>query len=219
MKLYYDPQSTTCRAVMIFVADEGVDVDLHVINLMAGEHFSPEYRAINPNGLVPFLVDGPLAIGECSAILKYLAEKTGSPAYPETLIERTRVNAAMDWFNTHFHRDFCDFHVYPRILPADHLPAGDLGGMIAYGGQASARWLDVLDRQIIASGAFVCGDEISLADYIGAAFLTLGELVGFDISPWPNVARWVRAMKARPGWAPANAAFNGWLTALRSQTA
>jgi glutathione S-transferase len=219
MKLYYDPQSTTCRAVMAFVADEGLDLDLHVISLMAGEHLGPDYLAINPNGLVPFLVDGPLAIGECSAILKYLAEKAGSPAYPETLVERTRVNAAMDWFNTHFHRDFCDFHVYPQILPPDHLPQGDLTPMIGYGAQASARWLDVLDQRMLGGHDYVCGDEISLADYMGAAFLTLGELVGFDLSPWPNVARWVRTMKARPGWAPANAAFNGWLTALRSEAA
>lgn len=218
MKLYYDPQSTTCRAVMTFVADEAIDLDLQMISLMAGEHFSPEYLAVNPNGLVPFLVDGPLAIGECSAILKYLAETAGSPAYPETLVERTRVNAAMDWFNTHFHRDFCDFHVYPQILPADHLPAGDLGPMIAYGEAASGRWLAVLDRQL-EGRSFVCGQEISLADYMGAAFLTLGELVGFDLAPWPNVARWIRTMKARPGWAPANAAFNGWLTALRSEAA
>src|SRR5688500_11017453 len=134
MKLYYDPISTACRPVMMFAADHGLGLDLELVDLMSGQNRSATYAAINPNQLVPWLVDGDLAIGEVSAILKYLADRTDSAAYPRDLRQRARINAAMDWFNTQFHRDFCDFVVYPQVLPPDHLPDADcLPGLMRFG--------------------------------------------------------------------------------------
>ena len=45
----------------------------------------PPYSGLNPNRLIPTLEDGDFVLTENSAILKYLAEKTGSPAYPKDL--------------------------------------------------------------------------------------------------------------------------------------
>ena len=55
---------------------------------------------------MPVLEDGDFRLTECSAILKYLADKVGSPAYPKDLQKRARVNELMDWLNTGFYRDF-----------------------------------------------------------------------------------------------------------------
>jgi glutathione S-transferase len=218
MKLYYDPMSTTCRPITLFVQDQGIVVEHEVIELFAGQHMTEAYAKVNPNRIVPYLVDGDFGLGEGSTILRYLAEKTGSATYPAEFRARTRVNEALDWFNTQLHRDLCMFLVYPQVLPPDHLPQVDAGGLTAFGARGTERWLTVLDRHMIGDRAFVCGDEITVADYLGAAHVTLAELIGFDFSPWPNVARWIANMKARPGWAAANAGFNGWL-ASRAQTA
>jgi len=220
MKLYYDPISTACRPVMMFAADHGLDLDLELVDLMSGQHHSEAYAAINPNQLVPWLIDGDLAIGEVSAILKYLADKTESATYPRDLRQRARVNAAMDWFNTQFHRAFCDFVVYPQVLPPDHLPDADcLPGLVRYGTTHAPRWLGILDRAMIGDRRFVCGDTITLADYLGAAFVTLGELVRYDFSPYPNVCRWLATLKVRAFWTEANAGFNGWLTSIHAHAA
>jgi len=100
MKLYYHPVSTTSRPVWLFIAENGIDCELKVVDLMKGEHYQPEYVAINPNRMVPVLEDGDFRLTESSAILKYLAEKTGSSTYPKELRLRAKVNEMMDWINT-----------------------------------------------------------------------------------------------------------------------
>jgi glutathione S-transferase len=90
--------------------------------------------------------------------------------------------------------------------------------IIAHGEEKSPRWLTLLDERMIGDNAFVCGNQITLADYLGSALITLGELVAFDFSPYPNVRRWLARMKAQPGWNVAYAAFNGWLSATRAQS-
>ena len=77
-----------------------------VVDLLTGEHLKEPYAAINPSRLVPVLEDGDFRLTESSAILKYLADKVGSPAYPKDLQKRARVNEMMDWLNTGFYRDF-----------------------------------------------------------------------------------------------------------------
>jgi glutathione S-transferase len=66
---------------------------------------------------VPVLEDGSFRLTESSAILKYLADKVRSPAYPTDLQKRARVNERMDWLNTGFYRDFSYGFLYPQIFP------------------------------------------------------------------------------------------------------
>ena len=67
MKLYCHPASTTSRIIMMFTAEEGIDLDYQVVDLMTGEHLKPENRAINPNCLVPVLDDDGFRLTESGA--------------------------------------------------------------------------------------------------------------------------------------------------------
>lgn len=220
MKLYIDPSSTVCRGLMLFVADYGIAVDYAYVNLMSGEHMAPDFMALNPNHTVPVLVDGDLVLSESSAILKYLADKTGCLAYPADLVERARVNAAMDWFNTGFYVKYGYFHVYPQVLDYMALenPAGQ-AELVAKGAAAAAEKLAILDRHMIGDNDYVCGPRPTIADYCGLSIVALGELVDVDLTPCPNVRRWLAAMKARPAWPAIDVAFQGWRSALRAQAA
>src|SRR3970040_2198137 len=96
MKLYMHPVSMTCRPVMLFIAENKVDCEQQVVDLMKGEHYQEPYASLNPNRLVPMLEDGDFRLTESSAILKYLAERFNSPTYPKDLRQRARVNEMMD---------------------------------------------------------------------------------------------------------------------------
>ena len=84
MKLYMHPVSMTSRPVRLLIAENGLDVDEQMVDLMAGEHYQEPFASFNPNRLVPVLEDGDLRLTESSAILKYLADKFDLPSYPKT---------------------------------------------------------------------------------------------------------------------------------------
>ena len=84
MTLYMHPVSMTSRPVRLFIAESGIRVDEQLVDVMTGEHLKPPYAALNPNSLVPMLVDGDLRLTESSAILKYLADKIESRPTRET---------------------------------------------------------------------------------------------------------------------------------------
>ena len=73
---------------MLFAAEEGIALDQQVVDLFTGEQYQPAYESVNPSHLVPVLEDDGFRLTESSAILKYLAEKTGSRAYPSELKQR-----------------------------------------------------------------------------------------------------------------------------------
>jgi glutathione S-transferase len=217
MKLYYHPVSTVSRPIVMFALDSKIDLDYQLIDLMTGEHLQPAYESINPSKLVPVLEDGDFRLTESSAILKYLAEKINSPAYPKDLQKRARVNEMMDWLNTGFYRDFGYGLVYPQIFPHHKRRSDEAqAGAIEWGKQKAQFWLNALDQHLLGSQKkYLCGNELMIADYFGAGIISLGEVTHCDFTKFPNVARWYAAMKARPNWAKANEAFYGMVNAKK----
>ena len=62
---------------------------------------------------------------------------------------------------------------------------------------------------------YLCGNELTIADYLGAGILSIGEVTHCDFVQYPNVARWYASMKARPNWAKANEAFYGMVASTK----
>jgi glutathione S-transferase len=212
MKLYFHPISTTSRPILLFAADNQIALEYEVIDLLAGAQKQPAFTAINPNQTVPVLEDGNFRLTESSAILKYLAEKTSSTDYPSNPEQRARVNERMDWFNTGLSRELCYGVVYPQIFPSHRRPDDHAHAQtLAWSAPLAERYLNILDRDLIGSNPYVCGNHISIADYFGIGMLTLGDVVRIDFSRWPNISRWIARMKDRPSWARVNEAFYTYL--------
>jgi glutathione S-transferase len=219
MKLYMHPVSMTSRPVRLFAAENNITMDQELVDLMTGAHLQPPYATINPNCLVPMLVDGDLKLTESSAILKYLADKIGSPAYPKDLKARAKVNEMMDWINTNFYREWGYNLCYPQLFPhmkrrSDEAQAATL----EMGKQNARRWLALLnDHWIGPNKPYLCGNEITIADYFGSGIVTLGEAIGVDFSPYPNVKRWLDNMKTLPNWPKVNEVFYGLVDSVKGQ--
>lgn len=209
MKLYYHPVSTTSRPVMLLAADHRIEVDYCLVDLVKGEHMLAEYTALNANQAVPLLEDGEFRLTESSAILKYLADRVGSPLYPLDLRKRARINERMDWINTSLSREFAYGFVYPQIFPTHKRSDESVHrGVIAWAREKSLRWLNVLNDSILGRDQrFLCGSELTIADYFGMAYVTLGEAVHVDFAKWPNLAAWIARMKDRQHWATVNDPF------------
>ena len=218
MKIHYHPASTTSRPLMLFAAEAGIDAEFQVVDLFTGEHVQPAFEAINPSRLVPVLEDGDFRLTESSAILKYMADKAGSPAYPTELRARARVNERMDWINTQLCRDLAYGLVYPQIFPMHK--RGDAAAQAATLAWAKERvqgWMKVLNDNIIGSNKFLCGDRITIADYFAASFVALAEVIRSDLKAYPNVARWLGEMKALPNWNKVNEVINGYAGSLQGE--
>jgi glutathione S-transferase len=219
MKLYMHPVSMTSRPVRLFIAENKIPVEEVTVDLFTGEQYQPTYTQINPNSLVPMIEDGDLRLTESSAILKYLADKIGSPAYPKDLKQRAKVNEVMDWLNTNFYREWAYNLCYPQLFP--HLKRRSdeaQAATIEIGQQNSKRWLQILnDYWIGPKKQFLCGDQITIADYFGAGLVTLGEVIRCDFSAYPNVQRWLNNVKKLPSWPKVNEVFYGLVESVKGQ--
>jgi glutathione S-transferase len=219
MKLYMHPVSMTSRPVRLFIAESNIPVDEQVVDLMTGEHLREPYATINPNCLVPMLEDGDLRLTESSAILKYLADKIGSPAYPKDLKQRAKVNEVMDWLNTNFYRDWGYGLAYPQLFPHHKRRSDEAhAATIEWGCENSKRWLKLLnDHWIGPTRRYLCGDQITIADYFGSGLVTLGEIIRCDFSQYPNITRWLDTMKTLRSWKSINEHFYGFAEAVKAQ--
>jgi glutathione S-transferase len=209
VKLYYHPVSTTSRPVVLFATESGIDLDYQIVDLFTGEQYKPEYSAINPSHQVPVLEDGDFRLTESSAILKYLADKVRSPAYPADLKKRARVNERMDWLNTGFYRDFSYGFLYPQIFPFMRRPDDAVqAGTLAWGKEKALGWLKVLDEGLLGPrSAYLCGEELTIADYLGSMMVLGGEAIDCKYASYPNVCRWLGNMKKLKSWEKVNEAF------------
>jgi len=219
MKLYMHPVSNTSRPILLFLADTKLDVEQEVVDLMTGAHLEEPFISLNPNGMVPVLVDGDFVLTESSSILKYLADRFNLPLYPKDLKLRAKVNEAMDWFNTNLYRDFAYGVVYPQLFPHHKRPSDEIqSGTINWGKNLSKKWLTVLnDNMIGPKKNYLVGNEMTIADYFGAGLLTSGEVIGCDFSAYPNVKRWLDTVKKSPSWGKVNEVFYGFRDSVKSQ--
>lgn len=218
MKLYMHPISTTSRPILQFIADNSIPVDMQAVDVLKGEQYGEAYSKLNPNHLIPMLEDGDFRLTESATILRYLAQKIDSPAYPKDLRQRARVDEVLDWFNSNFYRDWGYGLVYPQVFP--HLkrenPAVQ-AAVVAWGQEKSRGWLQILNDHWIGSKPYLCGNSITIADYFGTSLTTAGEIIHCEFNAYPNICRWLGNMKKLPSYAKVYEVFNGFVASTKGQ--
>jgi len=215
MKLYTFDGSPTSRIILLFCAEERIQFQQIDIDLLAGAHVSESFKAINPCGLVPVLEDDDLRLTESSTILKYLADKFGSKAYPGDLKRRAKVHEAMDWLNTSLYRELGYNFIYTQIY-AHHRREPEVvnHGTMHWGRERTQQNLQLLDRHWLGKKRFLCGDELTLADYFGAPIVAQLDLVRANLAPFENVSRWMQQMRGLGSWKKVHAMHEQYAASL-----
>ena len=123
--------------------------------------FSPQFLALNPNAMVPVIKDGDFVLWESNSILRYLANQYhGQHLYPAEPRVRARVDQWMDWQATDLNKSW----TYPFLSLVRHSHDHQDPEALA---AACRQWttnLQILDRQLESTGAYVSGQDFSLAD-------------------------------------------------------
>ena len=196
MKLHYHPISHNCRRVLATIYEVGRDdVELALVDLFNGEHKTPEFLKLNPNGKVPVLEDGDFALWESTAIMQYLSgDSTLWPASKARYdIIRWQVWAVGHWGPP------IGKVVFERLVKKV-VGAGEPDeAKVAEGLEEFQQFASVLDG-CLEGRNWLVGDGITLADYSVAANLTYAPAVGIEIEPFANIRRWYEAIEGRDAW-------------------
>jgi maleylacetoacetate isomerase len=166
IKLYTYWRSSAAYRVRIALNLKGIDYEAIPVSLKPGddEHRRDEYRAINPQMLVPFFDDGKVAIGQSMAILEYLEEQfPQTPLLPETEPLRSKVRAFCDAIA-------CDIHPLNnlRVLKylTDEFDVSD-GQKAAWYANWVAAGFEACERISVSyahDGPYAFGEDLTLAD-------------------------------------------------------
>ena len=111
--LYHMDASAPCRSVRLTAKMLGVELNLKVLNLMAGEQMAPEFIKINPQHNIPTMVDDGFAMNESRAICGYLVQKYGKDdsLYPKDPKARAVVDQRLYFDMGVFYQSFGKVYV------------------------------------------------------------------------------------------------------------
>ena len=194
MKLYANPFSTAAFKVFAVLEELGVPCERITIEMAKGQHKSPEYLAINPNGKVPTLVDGDFHVWESNAILTYLAAK-----HPERELMPTDARG-LATLHQWLQWQASQFGPASNKVMFETVYAGFFGRTTDEAKLATAleelkKELAVLEKGL-AGKEYLCG-RLSIADFSIGSLLLARQPMRVDISGFPHVKVWMERLEAR----------------------
>lgn len=162
---------------------------------MKGEHFSPEYKAINPTSTVPTLVDGDKKIFDSNAIAIYMVEKYAEDdsLYPKDLDMRTKVNERLFYVASYmFPRGFQIF--WPVFLGRETSIAENKITELLRAYETIETFLDGYE--------YLAGETLTLCDLSLWCLMESGcQVIPIDNEKFPNFNRWLNKMRELPTYA------------------
>ncbi|HET7663002.1 MAG TPA: glutathione S-transferase family protein [Rhodanobacteraceae bacterium] len=186
MKLYYDDVLSPRRACAVARYLQSPVEFVH-IELGKGEHKTPEYLALNPNGKVPTLVDGSLVLWEADAIMAHLAARCDSELWPQDG-RQIEVMRWLSWNLQHFYPHGGALYFEYIIKPRYHL--GELDERAVEQATEHFRTFAAMLNAHLAQRRWLVGDTLSIADFAVASPLPFAETAHIPLHEFPAIERW-----------------------------
>ncbi len=186
--------SLNVRKVVWAAQETGINFTRSDAGMAYGVVKTPQYRAMNPNGLVPTLQDGQWVLWESNVIVRYLCARYAPTAlYPNDLRQRFDAERWMDWQQTTFNPAGGAAFIQWIRTPAEQRDLQAIAKSVA----ATEPLLHLLNAHL-ESRAYLTGDTFTMADIP----------LGCEMHRWfglpqarpelPHLERWYTALQARP---------------------
>ena len=189
LQLWGRLSSINVRKVVLCAQVLGLDLPRTDAGLAFGVVDTPDFRANNPNGLVPLLRDGDFTLWESNTIVRYLCAREGK-LYPANLQQRFDAERWMDWQQTTLNpAGSPGFKQWIRTAPEQRS-----AHVIAQSVAVTEPLFSMLDEHL-SHQAFMAGDALTMADIPIAC----------------EVHRWWGLPQLRPAWPHLERWYAGWL--------
>jgi glutathione S-transferase len=218
----YGTRETRAFRPLWMLEELGIPYELVRTDFANGDTRTAEFLAINPNGHVPALVDGDLALFESMAINLYLAERYGQGTlWPDAAADRARAVQWSFWVMSECERPLFDVlfgrggpafekwrqwsesEEFRATHPGHTPPTLATAEAAAKAGEAAlGPPLRVLDAQL-AGRETLLGGRFGVADLNVASVWVTARLARLDLSAHPNVDAWLGRATSRPALARA----------------
>jgi glutathione S-transferase len=203
LKIWGRLNSSNVQKVLWCCGELGLDYERIDAGLQFGVNNTPEYRALNPNGLVPTINEDGFVLWESHTIVRYLSRKHGlgtlCPADPRVCADADRW---MDWMGA---------TLWPALQPAFwnliRVELARRDNALVNDCLAKATIVMARLEAHLAGRRYVTGDAFTMGDIpLGVAVQRWLNLP-FDRAPQPNVEAYYRQLQTRP-------AFKRWVDVL-----
>lgn len=199
--LYSYWRSSAAYRVRIALAVKGLDYTTYAVDLRAGAQRGVGFALLNPQGLVPYLIDGAVGLNQSLAILEYLDETyPDPPLLPADTVARARVRAVALQIA-------CDIHPLNNLRVLQYLK-----GPLAQDQDAIDTWvrhwielgLEAIEEVAAAHGSdYLCGDALTVADICLVPQLYNARRVQADVARFPTLGALDKRLNRLPAFAAA----------------
>lgn len=191
MKLYDLDVSGNCYKVRLFASLAGIKLDLVPVDFLNGAHKNPPLSDLNPLKEIPILEDGSHTLRDSQAILVYLAGAHGGLAWwPDHPYGQAEIVQWLSFAGNEVQHSLSAARLVKKFGYAlDHSAALAKAPGV----------LSVLDAHLEQKDWLAIGRP-SIADCAVYPYVVLAPEGGVDLSPYGNVARWMKRIEALPGY-------------------
>jgi len=190
--------SVNVQAVMWALAELGLECERIDVGGAFGGLDTPEFRAMNPNGLIPVLRDRDVFLWESAAIVRYLGAQYGDEGFwPADPLKRATLDKWAEWTKTSFGREFLSGIFLPLVAT---LPEKRDKQAIAAAERRLKTLAAMLDARL-AEGEYLGGAQPCFADIVASAHLYRYFTVDFARAETPHLLAWYGRLCERPAYA------------------
>ncbi len=192
VRIHHFPKSGHAHRALVFAKLAGIAHEAVFVDLVAGEHKSPEFLAMNPNGQVPVLEDGDVVVSDSNAILVYLARQYAPDWMPTDAVGE----AAVQRWLTLAAGEIAFGSAAARLIAVFGAPLD-----VDFAAATAAKAMQKLEKGLEGRDWLV-GDRPTIADVAAYSYTAHAPEGNVSLDPYPNVRAWIARFEALDGFEP-----------------